>query len=262
MNQVNVTPDEITHAVRQLGVRPGDLLIVHGSLSSFGHVEGGAASVAGALVGSVSPGGSVFVPTFTYARVPFDPAASPSFDGAITEAVRQFPGAARSLHPTHSWAGVGFAAWDILAGHEHATPFGSGSPVWRLWERDAKVLLIGVDHRANSMIHVAEESLRLPYLERTRAAQVVRPDGTLEEVVVRRPGCSAGFGNVDVPLRAAGQMREARAGAARLTLMRARDVVSVAVEMLSRDAAALLCGRAECEVCGGARRVLAAGSGS
>ena len=47
----------------------------------------------------------------------------------------------------------------------------------------------GVDHRANSMIHVAEESLRLPYLDRTRVARVVRPDGTAEEVIVRRaPG--------------------------------------------------------------------------
>ena len=81
------------HARRSdtLGVGPGDLLIVHGSLSSFGHVEGGAAPVAAALVGSVSPGGSVFVPTFTYAGSRSTPPTSPSFDGAITEAVDSSP---------------------------------------------------------------------------------------------------------------------------------------------------------------------------
>ena len=254
----HVSADDITRAIRHLDVAPGDLLNVQATLSSFGHVEGGAQSVAEALVSSVSSGGTVFVPTFTYARVPFDPAASPSFDGAITEAVRQFPGATRSLHPTHSWVGVGPDARDVLAGHQHATPFGPGSPPWRLWERDAKILLIGVDHRANSMIHVAEESLRLPYLDRTRVAQVVRPDDTPEEVIVRRPGCSAGFEKLDAPLRAGGHVREARAGAAGLALMRASDVVSVATGMLSRDAGALLCDRPECDVCRRAREMIGA----
>ena len=236
---------------------PGDLLIVHSSLSSFGHVAGGADAVARTLLDAVSPDGTVFVPTYTYARVQFDPGTSPSFDGAITEAVRRMPGAVRSKHPTHSMAGVGPAAAEVLAGHEALTsPFGPDSPIWRLWQRDAKVLLIGVDHRANSMIHVAEESLNLPYLNRTRVAQVVRPGAAVEEVTLRRPGCSAGFNKIDASLRRGSKVLQAKVGDASLVLVRARDVVAAAEAMLRADPAALLCDRPACERCAEAREFI------
>ena len=201
----HVSADDITRAFRQLGVRPGDLLIVHGSLSSFGHVEGGADVGGGGAggerfarrhgvrpdvhvrEGAVRPRRQPLVRRGDHGSRPAVPRrdAEPAPDAFVG---RRGAGRARTSLPATSTT----------------TPFGPGSPPWRLWERDAKVLLIGVDHRANSMIHVAEESLRLPYLDRTRVAQVVRPDGTPEEVVVRRPGCSAGFSKLDAPLRAAG----------------------------------------------------------
>ena len=201
----HVSADDITRAFRQLGVRPGDLLVVHGSLSSFGHVDGGA-DVRGARRwwGASRPAARCScrrsptrgcrstrppAPRST-GRSRKPSASSPARCGACTRRIRG-PASARTRGTS-------------LPATSSTTPFGPGSPLWRLWERDAKVLLIGVDHRADSMIHVAEESLRLPYLDRTRVAQVVRPDGTLEEVVVRRPGCSAGFSKLDAPLRAAG----------------------------------------------------------
>lgn len=244
-----ISSRDILDGLKQLGVRAGDLLVVHSSLSSFGHVDGGADAVVDALVGAVSPGGSVFVPTYTYAKLPFDVATTPSFDGAITEAVRRRPGASRSHHPTHSLAGVGPDAAAILKGHENTTPFGPDSPLWRLWQRDARVLLIGVDHRANSMIHVAEESLQLAYLDRTRVAPILTPDGTVKEIVIRRGGCSATFNRIDGPLRTAGQVREVLVGQSRLMLANARDIVETAAAMMRRDPAALLCDRVECEIC-------------
>jgi aminoglycoside 3-N-acetyltransferase len=251
-----VTASDITRALRSLGVGAGDLLAVHSSLSSFGRVDGGARAVAQALVDSVSPGGSVFVPTFNYGQLAFDPAATPSLAGAITEAFRQLPGVVRSGQPTHPWAGMGPDAPDILDGHERATPFGPGSPVWKLWERNAWVLLMGVDHRANSMIHVAEELERLPYLEQTRVAKVLR-EGQIIEQIVRRPGHSAGFNKLDAPLRAADQVRNTMVGRAKLMLIRAADIVARARAMLQHDPAALLCDDTACERCAEARRIYA-----
>jgi aminoglycoside 3-N-acetyltransferase len=49
-------------AVGALGVRPGELLLAHSSLSSFGHVVGGADAVALALVDAVGHTGTAFVP--------------------------------------------------------------------------------------------------------------------------------------------------------------------------------------------------------
>jgi aminoglycoside 3-N-acetyltransferase len=240
----DVTSNDIGLALDRLGLRPGDLVVVHSSLSSFGRVAGGAGAVVDALLRTISAGGTLFVPTFTYGTQPFDPATTPSLDGAVTEAVRRRPDAVRSHHPTHAVAGIGPAAAEVLAGHERTTPFGLASPLWRLWERGGRVLLIGVDHRANSMIHVAEEWAKVPYLDRTRVAQVVRSGGAVEEVIVRRGGCSAGFNRIDEPLRAAGRVNETTVGTARLLLAGAGDVVAAAAAMLKKDPAALLCGRA------------------
>src|SRR5689334_8400759 len=157
-----VTRDQIATAIRSLGVRAGDWMIVHSSFKSLGPVEGGPLAVAQALVDSVSPGGSVFVPTFNYGNDPYDPATAPSYDGIITEFCRKLPGATRSLHPTHPIAGTGPDAPALLRDHDKSQPFGVGSPCWKLWEANAWVLLLGVNHNANSVAHVAEELMRMP----------------------------------------------------------------------------------------------------
>lgn len=252
----DLTIQEILAGLRRLGINSGGTIVVHSSLSRFGRVAGGADIVAQALIDAVSPGGSVFVPTFNYGQLPYDIATTPSLAGAISEALRKHPDALRSAHPTHPWAGVGPLAGEILANHTAPSPFGSGTPIWKLWERNARVALLGVDHRANSMIHVAEERLQLAYLGRTRIAQVVQPDRTTREVTVGRPGCSAGFNKIDPPLRAAGKLAEGFIGAAMVTLAQAHDIVASAEAMLRIDPASLLCDRPECERCAQAREML------
>jgi aminoglycoside 3-N-acetyltransferase len=255
---VAVTREHIVDAVRTLGVRAGDLMIVHSSYKSIGGVEGGPAAVAQAMVDAVSPGGSVFMPTFNYGRDPYHPATAPSLDGVITELFRQRPDAIRSRHPTHPIAGVGPDAAAILDGHDRVEPFGRGSPCWRLWERDAWVLLIGVDHAANSMAHVAEELLDMSYLDRRRIARVVQADGSIADVTIRRPGCSDAWGPViDPPLRARGAIVAGTLGQARVMLMRSKTVVDVTANLLRADPAALLCHQPGCEACNQARRMLA-----
>ncbi|MGB7160291.1 MAG: AAC(3) family N-acetyltransferase [Tepidisphaeraceae bacterium] len=250
MNEV--TKPDILAAIRSLGVTPGDLLLAHTSLSSFGRVEGGAVTVAQALIASVSPGGTAFVPTFNYGTLPYDPAITQSLTGAVTEAFWKLPGAVRSGHPTHAVAGFGPDAQAVLADHETVHPFGRGSPLWRLWERDAWVLLIGCDHRSSSMVHVAEEAMDVPQLDRTRSGQFMR-GSEVTEVNVRRPGCSGGFNIVDGPLRSAEKIREGTVGRSRFMLMRAADIVAAASELLRRDATALLCTAPDCERCAWAR---------
>lgn len=58
----NVTKNDLLAALRALGVRPGDVLEVHSSLSSFGHVEGGAETVIAALKEAVTEEGTLFMP--------------------------------------------------------------------------------------------------------------------------------------------------------------------------------------------------------
>jgi aminoglycoside 3-N-acetyltransferase len=251
----NVTREQIAEGIRALGVAPGEMLLAHSSLKSLGHVEGGAETVVNALIQSIGPGGAAFVPVFNYDVHAFDVSTTPSVVGAVTEAFRRFPHAVRSLHPTHSVAGIGPAAHEILEGHDSVHPFGKGSPLWKLWERDAWVLLIGVDHRASSMIHVAEEFVAIPYINRTRVAQVVR-NGKIEKVTVRRPGCDFAFNRIDPILRKRGRIFERRVGNARLALMRSTDIVEAAAVLMRENPAALLCSLPDDGVCDEARRLI------
>lgn len=53
---------ELTAAFRNIGIAPGMELEVHGSLSSFGQVDGGAKAVISALEDCVGESGSIFMP--------------------------------------------------------------------------------------------------------------------------------------------------------------------------------------------------------
>ena len=232
-------------------------MLVHSSLSSFGRVEGGAATVAQALLDSVAPNGTVIVPTFNYGSLPFDPATTQSLTGAISDAFWRLPGAVRSRHPTHAFAAVGPLAQEMMADHHNMDPLGHTSPLGRLARRDGWVLLIGCDHRANSLIHTAEESMKVPYVGRTRTAAILRGN-EVTEVTVRRPGCSNGFNVVGDTMRQMGSVRETTVGRSAFQLMRSGDVMAVASGMLARDPAALLCHLPDCDRCAWARERIAA----
>ena len=61
-----------------MGFEPGDRVMVHSSLSSMGHVEGGAGTVVQAFLDVLGPEGTLMVPTFTHSGCEyFDPLGSP-----------------------------------------------------------------------------------------------------------------------------------------------------------------------------------------
>lgn len=252
-----VSGNQIIHDIRAMGVRPGDLLLVHSSLKSIGRVDGGAPTVARAFIDAVSPDGSVFVPTYTYDQHPWDAASAPSVVGAITEAFRHLPGVIRSLHCTHSVAGAGPEAHQILQGHELTDPFSIDSPLGKLWKRNAWVLLLGCDHRSSSIIHVAEEAEQVPQLARTREQTILSKDGP-RRVTVRRPGSSHDFWKIDAPLRARGAIIDGYIGHARCMLIRAEEIVETARHLLRDSPAALLCDDPACESCSLSRALIAA----
>jgi aminoglycoside 3-N-acetyltransferase len=76
--------------------------------------------------------------------------------GIISEVVRHVPGAIRSAHPALSFCAVGPNAEFITANHGLAFGFDEFSPLARLYELSARVLLLGVDHDRNTSIHLGE----------------------------------------------------------------------------------------------------------
>src|SRR4051794_5201595 len=60
-----VTRATLADQLRELGVRPGDILLTHTSLSSLGWVSGGAVAVVQGLLDALGPEGTLVVPTQT-----------------------------------------------------------------------------------------------------------------------------------------------------------------------------------------------------
>lgn len=253
-----VKKQDIVNALRELGLAPGDTVVVHSSLSSFGEVEGGADAVVDALLEALGDKGTLLAPTFNFEPGVFDHATTPSIVGKITEAVRARPDAMRSKNPTHSVTGIGPLAEAIIEDHERVDPFARGSALWKAIQVGGKILQLGVTHTTNSTIHVAEEIAKVPYLERQRYVGIKQSDGSVIYKWIRRPGCSQGFNAIDELLCERDAIREVMIGSCKARLMSARALVDAAVEMLKADPTSLLCSKPECGICAESRAMIAA----
>ena len=257
---VTVTKNEIVDGLRGLGLGDDASVIVHSSLRSFGHVEGGAASVCKALVATCGtllfPGSSWDLtgiemappglvrpnnarenapdwPTFDAAVIQAT-AFSPDLPvdrelGTIPETARRLLHPLRSNHPLFSYLAVGRHAARLLAGQRLDWPLG---PIDVLESLDGHVLLLGVDHTANTAIHLAEQ--RLGRSRFWRYAEI--GDGAWGEFP-NLPGDSEGFADIEPELPAEG---EVMIGACRARLYRVREVIAVARQLILDDPSALL----------------------
>ncbi len=115
--------------LKRLGVRKGDCVMLHSSLSSLGWVEGGAETVVEAFFDVMGPEGTLVTPGFTQGAwgerlamedceancaQKFCPSKAPSHEGAIPNAALKYPGKVRSCHPTTSWIANGAHAAEVV----------------------------------------------------------------------------------------------------------------------------------------------------
>lgn len=177
-----MTQQGLVDDLLRLGVKEGQTLLVHASVGSIGLEEGGASVLLSALLEAVGGVGNIVVPTMTMensvtsrahrklverkteeearafelAMPGFDKDATPSTTGAFGEALRNFNGAKRSAHPQSSFAAIGPKAEELMADHHRDCHLGEDSPLAKLYEMDALVLLVGVGYEACTAFHLAE----------------------------------------------------------------------------------------------------------
>ncbi len=178
-----VTVASLCEDLRALGIVPGDLVLVHSSLSSLGWVCGGSQAAVMGLLAALSSSnakGTLVMPAHSgewsdpaewrHPPVPeewipiirdnmpaYDPDMTPTRGmGKIPETFRKFPGTHRSANPQLSFTANGPLAHRILEGHPLSPMLGMSSPLGFLYANDAKVLLLGVDYDKCTALHLAE----------------------------------------------------------------------------------------------------------
>jgi aminoglycoside 3-N-acetyltransferase len=190
---------QLTEDLRTLGVRPGDVVMVHASVRAVGEVAGGPDEIHLALKDAVTPDGTIFM----YASCPqyVDEVGRgglsaeeemeileklPAFDartgrsdrsnGALVEFLRTWPDSVVNDHPAR------FVAWGAQARHLIASQpwdfaFGRDSLLERFVQLDGRVLLLGSDHDNVTFLHYAEHVADIPDKRVARFQVPVLRDG-------------------------------------------------------------------------------------
>jgi aminoglycoside N3'-acetyltransferase len=231
-----LTQDELADQLRELGVAPGGVLVVHTSFRAVGPVAGGPAGLIGALRAALGPEGTLVMPSWTGSdEDPFDPRTTPASPdlGIVADTFWRMPGGVRSEHP-FAFAAIGPEAEAVTAGPLPLPPHVHDSPIGRVYDRGGQVLLLGVGHDANTTLHLAELLAGVPYGVPKHIT--IQRDGNPVRVPYRENDhCCLRFGLADGWLRERGLQAEGRVGHADARLVRSRDVVGVAFEFLARD---------------------------
>jgi aminoglycoside 3-N-acetyltransferase len=257
---------DLLTGLRALQIDPTRPVIVHTSLSAFGQVNGGAESILGALRETFQ---SLMVPTFTYKTMVIPEVGPPEngirygsgrdsnrmaeiyhmdmpsdhLMGVLPELLRCQPDARRSAHPILSFSAI---RCDLALNAQMLNdPL---APIRALMDAAGWVVLMGVDHTANTSIHLGERLAgRRQFLRwaLTRRGVLACPGF---------PGCSDGFQDLEPVVDPF--VRRVPVGPTQITAVPLIELVQAIRELLLRDPLALLCCRPVCERCDAVRASL------
>jgi aminoglycoside 3-N-acetyltransferase len=177
-SKVCVSKEDIKAGLKKLGIKKGDVVGAHSSLSSFGYVKGGADAVIDALLEVVGKEGTIVMPTHSnnlekvelspkekatgvswlFKILSYDPKETPCTTGIIPETFRKRPGVIRSRHPSLSIAAIGPKAEEITGAEDGRSLAG-----WKVvLQLDGYILLMGVGLEVCTAMHLAENMVQLP----------------------------------------------------------------------------------------------------
>lgn len=192
------TKATLIYDLKELGLKKGDLVLVHSSLSKLGWVCGREIAVIDALKEVVGETGTIVMPAFSgdnshpglwqnppvskewieiikEQMPPFHVKRTPLREmGRIAESFCFSEDVLRSNHPQ-----VSFCAWGkdkeiITSVHPLSLGFGKDSPLQRLYDMRAKVLLLGVSYSNCTCLHLSELKLNKPLLK--QGAKILKDD--------------------------------------------------------------------------------------
>lgn len=230
--------EQLKQDLLELGVAPGDVLLVHSSMKALG-TELSPEEVLDCLESVLGKEGTLLLPGLTYENVTPE---QPVFDSAVTEPCvgllpRVFfhrPGTQRSVNPTHSVCAAGKLAHTLTVGHEmDDVAVGPHSPFMLLPVYGGKLLFIGEILEACTFLHGIEEIVKPPYLRQIKRHYVV--NGTEREYIEENDfGWGSEFQRIEWILEEP-DIRKGQLGEAKAYLIDSRALLAAALFKMRAD---------------------------
>jgi aminoglycoside 3-N-acetyltransferase len=269
-----ITQAQVVEILRSLGVQAGDGLLVHSAIQFLGQPQGGVAMYLEALqevlglhawlqqerspgnkaAASKTQAGCLAVPAFNFAFARgehFHPQKTPAENmGVFSEFVRQQAQAQRTRHPMQSLAVIGSCAADLVA-RDTPSAFEPGSAFERMLELDFKLLLLGADVQAASIIHYSEQRADVPYRYWKDFQGLIYRDQTWQACEYRmfvrdlQADAQLDLHPIQELLQSRHQWAQRPVNYGSIAVCRLVDFVAAADEILAKDPWALVANRAE-----------------
>jgi aminoglycoside 3-N-acetyltransferase len=163
-----LSKQEIISQLQNIGIKNGDIVLVHASFSKIGLVNDGAEGFIDALLETIGESGNLLMPSSSNAALQidflqntplFDSKNDPSVMGVLSETMRKRKTCARSLHPTESVVCIGpEAKYFTEKHHTQITAYDTESPWFKVAQKQGKILFIGIGIERCTSLHLLEDA--------------------------------------------------------------------------------------------------------
>jgi len=257
MSFPSLASDQLHKALVKVGVVAGDGLLIHSALQFLGKPEDGQGMYLDVIEKLIGEEGTLVVPSFTFAFArgeAFDRRKSPSEGmGSFSEFVRKDQRARRTSHPMQSIALIGKHA-QKLSELESASAFDDGSAFDSILDLDFKLLLLGADIQAASIVHYSEQRAEVPYRYwKDFKGKVWGQDGWQAgsyRMFVRDLALDPQLelGPIQKQLESDGHWASTEVNFGKISLCTLKDFVSACDQLLAKDAWALVAKRESIQI--------------
>jgi len=240
---------EFSKNLSKLGLKKGDVLLVHNSLFNFGipsdcKISEVPSRIFNEIKSAIGAEGTIAVPTFNFdfcKGLPFNNQETPSKNmGVFSEFVRNLPLAKRSYHPMQSIA-VDGSHTDFIIENDTESSFSSDGPFDRLKALNGKILLLGADFNSVSMIHWVEEKYEVPYRYwKTFKGTYIDKNSSSEKsykMYVRsmETNPSLKLYSIEKELKRTNKLLETQIGSGSIKVFDISDFISIAEDFIARN---------------------------
>ena len=160
------TAQELADELVRLGIKRGQVVIVHCAMNNFYNYCGTVDEIIDELLRVLGPEGTLCMPAFPPNKNDneqvFDVRTTPTAAGLLAETFRKRPGVKRSLNQLHSVCALGPKA-DYIVGEHHLsrTCFDEHSPFYKIYELGGLSVSLGLPkYFIGTCGHISESLLR------------------------------------------------------------------------------------------------------